>query len=176
MNGEEGRQEVKSTVNTAVVLSGGNMGDTKALIDKACRKLEILCQTPIRRSSFCVSEPWGFDAAQFFYNQVWVFETAHTAEQLLDHLLHIEQEAGRQRIQQEGYASRTLDLDLLFLGQQMIQNDKITVPHPRLHLRRFTLLPLVEVIPDFIHPTFLCSLAQLLEQCSDPGHAQLEKP
>ena len=83
----------------------------------------------------------------------------------MDRLLEIETELGRVRHPEKaGYCSRTVDLDILYYGDQIINTEKVTVPHPRLHLRKFALMPLCEIIPDFLHPIFNLSQTQLLEK------------
>ena len=89
---------------------------------------------------------------------------------LLQQLLDIEKELGRvRRPEIQGYTSRTADLDLLYYGSRVIQTETLTVPHPRLHLRRFALVPLCEVAPDFKHPISKMTQEKLLEQCPDDG-------
>ena len=92
-------------------------------------------------------------------------ETELTPDELMDKLLEIEAELGRVRHpEKEGYCSRTVDLDILYYGDQIINTEKVTAPHPRLHLRKFALMPLCEIIPDFLHPIFNLSQTQLLEK------------
>ena len=101
-------------------------------------------------------------------NRVIVVETAMAPEDLLGQLLEIECELGRERHPEiEGYSSRTADLDILYYGNRIILTDKLTVPHPRLHRRRFALLPLCEVEPDLVHPVFGLTQTELLARCPD---------
>jgi 2-amino-4-hydroxy-6-hydroxymethyldihydropteridine diphosphokinase len=89
---------------------------------------------------------------------------------LLRRLLDIEKELGRVRHPEiQGYTSRTADLDLLYYDSRIIETEALTIPHPRLHLRRFALVPLCEVAPDFKHPVFKLTQKELLEQCQDDG-------
>ena len=147
------------------ILFGSNQGDKKALLEEACRQIEIHCGMLAERSSDYLSEPWGFEAAEWFLNALLVVETELEPDELMDELLTIEKELGRVRHpEKKGYCSRTADLDILYYGDQIINTEKVTVPHPRLHLRKFALEPLCEVIPDFLHPVFNLSQTQLLEQ------------
>ena len=119
----------------------------------------------VEHSSAYTTEPWGFEAEEWFLNELLVVETELDPDTLMDELLEIEAELGRVRHpEKKGYSSRTVDLDILYYGDQIINTEKVIVPHPRLHLRRFALEPLCEVIPDFLHPIFNLSQTQLLEK------------
>ena len=119
----------------------------------------------VERSSAYTTEPWGFEAEEWFLNELLVVETELEPDKLMDKLLEIEKELGRVRHPEvKGYCSRTVDLDILYYGDRIIETEKVTVPHPRLHLRRFALEPLCEIIPDFLHPIFNLSQTQLLEK------------
>ena len=83
-------------------------------------------------------------------------------------MLDIERELGRIRHPEiKGYASRTADLDILYYGARIIHTDTLTVPHPRLHMRRFALVPMCEVAPAFVHPVFEMTQEELLQHCPD---------
>ena len=119
----------------------------------------------VERSSAYFTEPWGFEAEEWFLNELLVVETDLEPDDLMDALLEIERELGRVRYpEKKGYSSRTADLDILYYGDRIIRTEKVTVPHPRLHLRRFALEPLCELVPDFLHPEFNLSQKQLLEK------------
>lgn len=151
------------------VLFGSNMGDKASLFGRACELINDRCGQILRVSSAYESEPWGFNAEEWFLNRVIVVETTLTPSEMLQRLLGIEGELGRVRHpEKKGYTSRTADLDILYYGESIIQTEKLTVPHPRLHLRRFTLMPLCEVAPDFVHPLFHKTQVELMRQCNDP--------
>lgn len=157
-----------STMETTYLLFGSNMGDKTVLFDQACLLINNRCGQIVTISSAYESEPWGFEAKEWFLNRVIVLETELGPEHLLSELLEIEKELGRVRHPEHvGYCSRTADLDILYYGNHTIKTTTLTVPHPRLHLRRFTLVPLCEVAPDFIHPVLQTTQAQLLQQCPD---------
>ena len=152
------------------MLFGSNMGDKSALFEQAYTFINNRCGHIVRVSSAYESEPWGFEADEWFLNRVIVVETELAPEEMLQQLLGIEKELGRvRRPEIEGYTSRTADLDILYFGNRIIQTEVLTVPHPRLHLRRFTLIPLCEVAPDFEHPVFHKTQQELLRQCTDGG-------
>lgn len=155
------------------ILFGSNQGDSKALLEQACALINNRCGLLAERSSAYLTEPWGFDAEEWFLNALLVVETELEPDALMDALMAIEAELGRVRHpEKEGYCSRTVDLDILYYGNRIVQTEKVTAPHPRLHLRRFALMPLCELIPDFLHPGCLLSQTQLLERCPDPSTVQ----
>jgi len=82
--------------------------------------------------------------------------------------LEIEKQLGRKR-SGNGYSSRTMDIDIIFYGDSVIDEPDLVVPHPRMHLRNFVLVPLCEIFPDFVHPVFGKTIRQLLEECPDEG-------
>ena len=151
-----------------VVLFGSNMGDREQIFAQACLLINNRCGCIMDLSAAYESEPWGFEAEEWFLNRVIVLETELGPESLLAELLDIEKELGRVRHPEvEGYCSRTADLDILYYGDRVIQTPTLTVPHPRLHLRRFALLPLCDVMPDFVHPVFQMTQMELLQRCPD---------
>lgn len=150
------------------VLFGSNMGDKAALFDRACQLMEERCGAIKAVSSAYGSEPWGFEAEEWFYNRLVVVETGLSPDGMMLALLDIESELGRRRVAGlQGYQSRPVDLDILYFGDRIVHTDRVTVPHPRLHLRRFALLPLCELVPHFEHPVFKLTQEALLERCPD---------
>ena len=155
-------------METCYILFGSNMGDKNGIFAQACLYINNRCGRIVRVSASYESEPWGFDAEEWFLNRVVVIETAMDPEDLLRELLDIERKLGRERHPEvEGYTSRTADLDILYYGSRVICTETLIVPHPRLYLRRFALLPLCEVAPDLMHPVFRLTQTELLERCPD---------
>ena len=155
------------------ILFGSNQGDKEALLEQACTLINNRCGMLVERSSAYITEPWGFEAEEWFLNELLVVETELEPDELMDALLEIEKELGRVRHpKQKAYTSRTIDLDILYYGNQILNTEKVTVPHPRLHLRKFALLPLCEVIPDFLHPKLNLSQEELLQNCPDTSTVQ----
>ena len=150
------------------ILFGSNMGDKEDLFAQACLLINNRCGRVVQVSAAYESEPWGFEAEEWFLNRVIVVETEKGPEEVLQQLLDIERGLGRIRHPEiQGYTSRTADLDLLYFGQRVINTDTLTVPHPRLHLRRFALVPMCEVAPEWMHPVFGLTQQELLQQCPD---------
>ncbi len=125
----------------AYVGLGSNLGDRKRLIRQAA---ELIGAT--RLSSIIETEPWGYENQPRFMNAVAEVETALTPRQLLDHLLDVERRLGRERIGHR-WGPRTIDLDLLLYGDEIVAEPGLVVPHPRLLEREFALQPLAELVP-----------------------------
>jgi len=153
-------------MNTVYLLIGGNLNDRFQLLEKANDSIANNIGTCIKKSSIYESEPWGFEASQNFLNQVLIFTTKLRPIEVLDECQKIENELGRIR-ESANYSSRTMDIDILFYNNEIITEPRLIVPHEHLHKRRFTLEPLAELTPSFIHPLLNKSLKELLENCSD---------
>ena len=152
------------------VLLGSNLGDRELLVNQACKMLEERCGEIVAKSRLYESEPWGFQAEHWFLNQVVEIRTSLSPDVLMQTLLTIEKELGRDRsMPHQGYVSRSMDIDILYYGKDIIDTEMVTAPHPRLHQRRFTLLPLCDIAPDFVHPRLKKSNLQLLDECQDNG-------
>lgn len=119
-----------------------------------------------KQSGIYESEPWGFDAELAFLNQVIIVKSRLSAEEILNNILQIEQSLGRKR-SKTAYTSRTIDIDILYYGTEIIHSQKLIVPHPRLHKRNFTLQPLAELAGSFIHPVLKLSNWELFNRSTD---------
>lgn len=152
------------------VLLGSNLGNREHLVNQACMMIGERCGRIIAKSKMYESEPWGFQSEHWFLNQVIEIITSLSPDDLMLALLAIEKELGRDRsVAHEGYGSRPMDLDVLYYGNGIIATQLVSAPHPRLHQRRFTLLPLCDIAPDFVHPLMKKTNRQLLEECQDEG-------
>lgn len=150
------------------ILLGSNMGNREELLSEAIELIELRCGKVVLKSSLYESEPWGFDAEIYFLNQSIAIESILSPHDLLNELLAIEAELGRKRKENHvGYESRPIDLDIIYYDDIINNDEDLILPHPRLHLRRFVLMPLCEIAPDFIHPVFKESNKELLERCED---------
>lgn len=137
----------------ALVGLGGNLGDAAAAVREAFRALGALPHTRLLRTSRLYrSPPWGRTDQPDFINAVAMLETGLSPRELLDAMLGIEHQAGRERRPDERWGPRTLDLDLLLYGGAAIDEPGLHVPHPHLHERMFALQPLVEIAPDAMIP------------------------
>lgn len=153
-------------MNLAYLLTGGNLGDRVANLATAADKIGQGVGAILQRSSLYQTEAWGMAGQPDFLNQVLLVATPLGPQGLLQAVLQVENEMGRQR--QEKYGPRVIDIDLLFYNQLIIDQPNLKVPHPHLHERRFTLIPLAEIAPGYRHPVLQQTIARLWAQCPDP--------
>lgn len=150
------------------LLLGSNIGDRLTNLLQAIKAVNKIAGTVSLCSSVYETEPWGFDDNTAFLNQVIEISTTLQAAELMKQILVAETALGRLRSPvSEGYISRTIDIDILFYGQHIIDLPGLIIPHPRLHLRRFALVPLAEIAPKLFHPLLKKSVAQLENMCPD---------
>jgi 2-amino-4-hydroxy-6-hydroxymethyldihydropteridine diphosphokinase len=155
-----------------IILLGGNIGDTITLFKKAVALFKEYNYSLTKQSSLFRSEAWGYVSSHPYLNQVLVLTYEGEVDNILHDCLAIELELGRIRNDEQGYSDRPIDIDILYINQLIIQNEQLTLPHPRLHLRRFTLAPLAEIEPDFIHPIFKKDHKSLLLLCEDSSKVE----
>ncbi len=156
-----------SAINHVFVLLGGNIEPRMKYIIMAQQKLQSQLGSIDKISSVYQTDAWGFNSNKKFLNMVLLMKTKLDAESFLKGALQIELELGRQRLDNENYSSRTIDIDILYFNSDIIESKDLVVPHPRLHLRKFTLIPLIEIAADFIHPLLKKTNKKLLTDCDD---------
>lgn len=137
----------------AYVGLGGNLGEVAATLRAATEALARLPATHLLRASRLYRTPaWGLEQQPDFINGVVALETRLAPRELLDALLRIEREFGREREGGPRWGPRTLDLDLLLHGEVVVEQDGLRLPHPHLHERAFVLVPLLEIAADILIP------------------------
>ena len=157
---------IKTDLVLAYISLGSNLGNRAFYLQKAIFSLGILAGDIRVISPVYKTAAWGFEGEDFL-NACLGLSTKLSAEELLQCLLQIERDAGRNRITSEGYHSRTLDLDVLYYGREILQTQTLTVPHPSLEKRRFVLKPLTDIAPQFYHPALGKDHRNLLQECPD---------
>jgi 2-amino-4-hydroxy-6-hydroxymethyldihydropteridine diphosphokinase len=148
------------------VLLGGNLGDKEKIFSEARDNLQNLVGEITAQSAVYETEPWGFESTDLFWNQVLEITTRLTPEEVLRKTQQTEFELGRIRKSNQ-YDSRTIDIDILFYGEIIVELPNLIIPHPRIQERKFVLIPLNEIAPDLKHPVFQKTIRQLLAECND---------
>jgi 2-amino-4-hydroxy-6-hydroxymethyldihydropteridine diphosphokinase len=147
------------------LLLGSNLGDRLKNLQKAIDYITIDAGTISTKSSIYKTSAWGKQDQPDFYNQVLIMESLLEPFSLLEKLLAIEQKMGRSR--KEKWGERVIDIDILYVDDQILDTPTVQLPHPRIQERKFTLIPLAEIAPDKIHPILLKNSVELLADCSD---------
>jgi len=150
---------------------GSNMGNPAANCAVAERRLsEVDGVTVLRCSSLYRTQPVGIEEQDWFVNGVIEIRTALGPRPLMDAVLGVEEEMGR--VRNGKWGPRIIDIDILFYGQFVVDDEDLVIPHPLLHKRRFVLVPLDEIAPHAIHPAFGVSVRGLLDRLDDTNKVE----
>ena len=152
-------------MNKAYLLTGGNEGDRFFHMQEARTNIELICGQLLQVSSLYETAPWGKTDQPDFLNQIILIDTKLSPDELLHGILSIEEKGGRKRTVKN--APRTIDIDILFYDELILEKPGLSIPHPRIAERRFVLEPLNEISPGFIHPVIGKTIHQLLLECMD---------
>jgi 2-amino-4-hydroxy-6-hydroxymethyldihydropteridine diphosphokinase len=150
---------------------GTNLGSRERNLSEALAMISENIGKIVKSSSVYESEPWGFQSDDKFLNMVVKVETTLSASGLLGRILMDEVLLGRIRAGKQ-YSSRKIDVDILFYDDLILDEESLRIPHPRLHERKFVLIPLCEIAPEFVHPVLKKSVTELLEMCEDRGEVR----
>lgn len=147
---------------------GSNSGDRIGYVQQATSLLGA-CEgiTIVRTSAFYETEPWGMNSETWFVNAVLEIKTSFTPQKLLEECQRIENQLGR-KPSTSGYADRTIDIDILFYNKDIVNEENLVIPHKFVHLRAFTLVPLLELIPNFEHPVLHKTITELHNDLENP--------
>ncbi len=137
----------------------GFLDQARLMLDERAGKL-------VRQSKVYRTAAWGNTDQRDFFNQAVEIATPLEPDDLLSVCLDVESKLGRRRI--EKWGERVIDIDVLFYDDTVLSHETLTVPHPHIPFRRFTLVPLCEIAPDFVHPSLDKTVKQLLDECPDP--------
>jgi 2-amino-4-hydroxy-6-hydroxymethyldihydropteridine diphosphokinase len=162
-------------MNTAFLCLGGNIGNRAFTLEQVVGKMNAEIGNLTKQSRFYETEAWGVNNQEKYLNQCICLETSLSSHQLLKKTLEIELYFGRERNHKETYEPRTIDIDILFYNTDVIQTKDLIIPHPRLHLRKFVLIPLNEIAPHYSHPTLHKTVQTLLLECEDQCQVLLYK-
>jgi 2-amino-4-hydroxy-6-hydroxymethyldihydropteridine diphosphokinase len=150
------------------LLLGSNLGEKKKQMDQAMDLVPEMIGPVTKQSSFYETEPWGFSSEEFFLNIALQTLTSLSPEEVMQKIDQIEKTIGRKR-PGTGYSSRSMDIDILFYDDLILDQDILKIPHPRIQDRRFVLVPLNEIAHELIHPVFRKTIGELLLNCTDSG-------
>lgn len=161
----------------AIIITGGNVGDVKDTLRRAQQAINKELGIILRCSHSYESKAWGFTSSENFYNQAIILDTDFTPEELLDKVMEIEQQLGRNREEEaaikaqtgERFAPRKIDIDILFYEDEVIDTPTLKIPHPLIQDRDFVLRPLNEIAPEKVHPTLRKTIHTLFEEMEAKG-------
>jgi len=152
-------------MNRVFLLLGSNLGNRQQYLQQAIELISARIAPVIKTSSIYETQSWGKNDAPDYLNQVVTLETEIPPTELLRKILDIELMLGRKR--EEKWGSRTIDIDMLFYGDEIIDDENLQVPHPELHKRRFTLEPLEEIAPGLVHPVLKKTILDVKNELKD---------
>ena len=152
-------------MNKVFLLIGGNIGDRLQNLHQAITLLSATCGPVIQQSAVYETAAWGKTDQAAFLNQALLLTTLLTPQELITTILSVEEQLGRRRMEKNG--PRVIDIDIIFYNDLVMHEPDLTIPHPQLQNRRFVLVPLVEIAPEFVHPVFHKTLEELLSTCED---------
>jgi 2-amino-4-hydroxy-6-hydroxymethyldihydropteridine diphosphokinase len=147
------------------LLLGSNLGDRRRKLSDALVLINELAGEIVKYSGIYETQAWGKTSQPAFLNQV-VEVTSHLSpSQLLTTLQLIEDKLGR--VRREKWGARVIDIDILYYSNLIVQEEGLSIPHPEIAVRRFTLVPLVEIAEDFVNPVLMKSNSNMLLECKD---------
>ncbi|WP_461452928.1 2-amino-4-hydroxy-6-hydroxymethyldihydropteridine diphosphokinase [Mucilaginibacter sp.] len=152
-------------MNKVYLLLGSNLGNRQLFLQQAIERISGQIALIIEKSSIYETQSWGKSDAPDYLNQVILLQTDMPARLILEKILAIEIVLGRKR--EEKWGSRTIDIDILFYGDEIINEPDLQIPHPELHKRRFTLSPLNEIASKFKHPGCKKTIFELNNELRD---------
>jgi len=152
-------------MNTAYLLTGGNLGDREKNLAAAKEYIHLQCGKIISASALYETAAWGKTDQPPFLNQALEIQTALNARQLMRRILKVEKLMGRER--KEKYGPRVIDIDILLFNKERHNYPLLKLPHPEMQNRRFALLPLAEIAPEIVHPVLNKTIKKLLQECAD---------
>ncbi|MCH7409198.1 2-amino-4-hydroxy-6-hydroxymethyldihydropteridine diphosphokinase [Belliella sp. DSM 111904] len=158
-------QEELIPSHQVVLIIGGNLGDRFQLITDAKKKISMEIGEIQKQSVLYETAAWGERSTKDFINQALLINTTLSAQEVLYTALSIEKSLGRARV--EKWGDRTMDIDIIFYDNSIIEEPELTIPHPFMKERKFVLVPIVEILPDWIHPVLKMSMKEMLSACED---------
>lgn len=156
------------------LIIGSNLGDRLNQLDLAKKLIAAEVGDIKKESAVYETQPWGFDDQPWFLNQVVEVKSAYIPEDVLTRLKAIEIKAGRTPA--EKWHARHIDIDILLVGDKVINKKDLTIPHPHLQERNFVLIPLMELAPELVHPVLGKTIEDLYFDSRDTGEVYIFNP
>jgi 2-amino-4-hydroxy-6-hydroxymethyldihydropteridine diphosphokinase len=150
---------------------GGNLGNKQENFEKVYTHIQNELGMILKCSQIYETAPWGFESDDLFWNQVLLVETIHSPGEILERIAKTEAAFGRERTA-KGYASREMDIDILYFDELILETENLTIPHPQIANRLFVLVPLAEIAPDFVHPVLRLTSVEMLSVCIDKSEVR----
>jgi len=155
-------------IKTAYIGVGSNLGDK---LRNCCKAIDLIDNiencTVMKQSPFYRTEPVGVASQDWYVNGVIRVATGLSAQDLLRFLLSIE--TGMGRVRKQRWESRIIDLDILLYGHYVFDEKNLTIPHPLMHIRKFVLMPMVQLDPDLVHPVLGRTMSELFDDLAEEG-------
>lgn len=157
-------------MNKAILLIGGNLGDRIETLQQAVMQIDKRAGRVEKKSGLYETAAWGHVQQPDYLNQALEIATALDAQTLLETVLDIERQLGR--VRQQKWGARVIDIDIIFYNDAVIDTPSLKVPHPQMAFRQFVLVPMAEIVPNWIHPVLNKPVSALLAECPDTLPAQ----
>jgi len=149
----------------SVLSLGSNIGNRMQFLTLAKKAIQKKAGVILKESNIYETEPWGVENQDFYLNQIISLQTKLSPESLLSILQEIEKDLGRERL--VPFGPRTIDIDILYYCNQILDSKNLKIPHPFIQKRRFILVPLSEILPQMVHPLLNKTNIRLLEELED---------
>ena len=153
------------------LIIGSNLGDRLKQLSLAKKLIAEEVGTVRRESGIYETQPWGYEDQPWFLNQALEVQSLKNPQEVLTLIRNIEVKAGR--LPNEKWHARHIDIDILLCGNQVIKKPDLEIPHPFLHTRNFVLVPLMDLVPGFIHPVLGKTIEELYMDCRDTGEVYI---
>lgn len=150
-----------------ILCIGSNLGDRQKNLKTARYLIEERIDKIVEESPIIESSPWGYTSENWFLNQILIIQTDKEPKYILRKTQNIEKLLGKKTDENAVYSDRTIDIDILFYDNLIIDDKSLTIPHPKLQYRKFVLEPLNKLEPNFIHPILNETVNELLNKCED---------
>lgn len=153
-------------LHQVLISLGSNQGTRFENIEKAIRLIQKRVGFIIEKSKLYESPSWGFESDAFYNAAIWI-ETEYNADEILNKILKIETDLGRFRSGNSGYQARIIDLDIIAFDNDIIQTSDLQIPHPLMQNRKFVLIPIRDLNPNWEHPVLKKNISYLIDNCPD---------